>query len=152
MFKCKCESVSVQVYVSKCQCSSASVEVSVCKCKCRSVSVQGIFRKNPSQCFREKNYHVSWPSSLECTRDARTVCTIMHIYVHANESKPPSWTRPGAADGDADRRCGGGAMATWVHALEGGIARSYVRSFLLLVVMPFVPFVASMSPENHGFL
>ena len=31
-----------------------SVEMSVCKCKCRSVSVQGIFRKNPSQCFREK--------------------------------------------------------------------------------------------------
>ena len=30
------------------------VEVSVCKCKCRSVSVQGIFRKNPSPCFREK--------------------------------------------------------------------------------------------------
>ena len=26
----------------------------MCKCKCRSVSVQGIFRKNPSQCFREK--------------------------------------------------------------------------------------------------
>ena len=54
MFKCKCESVSVQVYVSKCQCSSASVEVSVCECECRSVSVQEIFRKNPSQCFREK--------------------------------------------------------------------------------------------------
>ena len=28
--------------------------VCVCKCKCRSVSVQRIFRKNPSQCFREK--------------------------------------------------------------------------------------------------
>ena len=26
----------------------------VCKCECRSVSVQRIFRKNPSQCFREK--------------------------------------------------------------------------------------------------
>ena len=25
------------------------------KCKCPSVSVQRIFRKNPSQCFREKN-------------------------------------------------------------------------------------------------
>ena len=25
------------------------------KCKCRSVSVQRIFRKNPSQCFREKD-------------------------------------------------------------------------------------------------
>ena len=38
-----------------CSCCSASVvEVSVCKCKYRSVSVQGIFRKNPSQCFREK--------------------------------------------------------------------------------------------------
>ena len=58
MFKCKCGSVSVQVYVSKCQCSSASVEVSVCECKCRSVSVQEIFRKNPSQCFREKNINV----------------------------------------------------------------------------------------------
>ena len=45
MFKCKCGNASVQ--------SSASVEVSVCKCKCRSVSVQEIFRKNPSQCFRE---------------------------------------------------------------------------------------------------
>ena len=44
--KCKCRSVSV--------CSANVVEVSVCKCKCRSVSVQGIFRKNPSQCFREK--------------------------------------------------------------------------------------------------
>ena len=53
MFKCRCESVSVQVYVSKCQCSSASVEVSVCECECRSVSAQEIFRKNPSQCFRE---------------------------------------------------------------------------------------------------
>ena len=30
------------------------VKVSMCKCKCRSVSVQRIFRKNPSQCFREK--------------------------------------------------------------------------------------------------
>ena len=44
--KCKCRSVSV--------CSANVVEVSVCKCKCRSVSVQGIFRKNPSQCFREQ--------------------------------------------------------------------------------------------------
>ena len=26
----------------------------MCECKCRSVSVQEIFRKNPSQCFREK--------------------------------------------------------------------------------------------------
>ena len=31
-----------------------SSSVCVCKCKCRSVSVQRIFRKNPSQCFREK--------------------------------------------------------------------------------------------------
>ena len=54
MCKCKCESVSVQVYVSQCHCSSASAEVSVCECECRSVSVQEIFRKNPSQCFREK--------------------------------------------------------------------------------------------------
>ena len=44
--KCECRRVSV--------CSANVVEVSVCKCKCRSVSVQGIFRKNPSQCFREK--------------------------------------------------------------------------------------------------
>ena len=43
--KCKCRSVSV--------CSANVVDVSVCKCKCRSVSVQGIFRKNPSPCFRE---------------------------------------------------------------------------------------------------
>ena len=33
---------------------SVSVEASVFKCKCRNVSVQGIFRKNRSQCFREK--------------------------------------------------------------------------------------------------
>ena len=46
---CKCRSVSV--------CSANVVEVSVCKCKCRSVSVQRIFRKNPSQCFREKTKH-----------------------------------------------------------------------------------------------
>ena len=45
MCKCQCRSVSV--------CSANVVEVSVCKRKCRSVSVQGIFRKNPSQCFRE---------------------------------------------------------------------------------------------------
>ena len=30
-----------------------SSSVCVFKCKCRSVSVQRIFRKNPSQCFRE---------------------------------------------------------------------------------------------------
>ena len=48
--KCKCRSVSV--------CSANVVEVSVCKCKCRSVSVQGIFRKNPSQCFREKYIYI----------------------------------------------------------------------------------------------
>ena len=47
MCKCQCRSVSV--------CSANVVEVSVCKCKCRSVSVQGIFRKNPSQFFREKH-------------------------------------------------------------------------------------------------
>ena len=46
MCKCQCRSVSV--------CSATVVEVSVCKCKCRSVSVQRVFRKNPSQCFREK--------------------------------------------------------------------------------------------------
>ena len=46
MCKCQCRSVSV--------CSANVVEVSVCKCTCRNVSVQGIFRKNPSQCFREK--------------------------------------------------------------------------------------------------
>ena len=46
MCKCQCRSVSV--------CSATVVEVSVCKCQCRSVSVQRIFRKNPSQCFREK--------------------------------------------------------------------------------------------------
>ena len=46
MCKCQCRSVRV--------CSANVVEVSVCKRKCRSVSVQGIFRKNPSQCFREK--------------------------------------------------------------------------------------------------
>ena len=38
-------------------CVCVSVEVSVCKCKCRSVSVQGIFRKNPSQCFRERTIY-----------------------------------------------------------------------------------------------
>ena len=47
MCKCPCRSVSV--------CTANVVEVSVCKCKCRSVSVQGIFRKNPSQFFREKH-------------------------------------------------------------------------------------------------
>ena len=31
-----------------------SSSVCVCKCECRSVSVQRIFRKNPSQCFREE--------------------------------------------------------------------------------------------------
>ena len=50
MFKCTCRNVSVQVQVWKCQCV---------KCKCRSVSVQEIFRKNPSQCFREQKHHFS---------------------------------------------------------------------------------------------
>ena len=64
--KCKCRGVSV--------CSANVVEVSVCKCKCRSVSVQGIFRKNPSQCFREQQK-----------------CTVHTILVHYSiqNSLPP---------------------------------------------------------------
>ena len=49
-------------------CASVVVKVSMCKCKCRSVSVQRIFRKNPSQCFREKVIFISFrnfqPSTL----------------------------------------------------------------------------------------
>ena len=56
MCKCQCRSVSV--------CSANVVEVSVCKCTCRSVSVQGIFRKNPSQCFREKDMFSSQPHCI----------------------------------------------------------------------------------------
>ena len=51
MCKCQCRSVSV--------CSANMVEVSVCKCTRRSVSVQGIFRKNPSQYFREQPLNLS---------------------------------------------------------------------------------------------
>ena len=43
-------------HLQTCKCSRAivSIEVEVFKRKYRSVSVQAIFRKNPSQCFREK--------------------------------------------------------------------------------------------------
>ena len=54
-------------------CVCVSVEVSVCKCKCRSVSVQGIFRKNPSQCFRELTLQVSQTSvSYETSSKSHT--------------------------------------------------------------------------------
>ena len=75
VFKCKCGSVSVQVYVQKCQCSSASVEVSVCKCKCRSVSVQEIFRKNPSQCFREKQVFFQLFATQVCLQGLQRIET-----------------------------------------------------------------------------
>ena len=35
-------------------CAIVSIEAQVFKCKYSSVSVQVIFRKNPSQCFRQK--------------------------------------------------------------------------------------------------
>ena len=50
-----------------------SSSVCVCKCKCRSVSVQRIFRKNPSQCFREKKKeHCVWMGTNSWRHIAQT--------------------------------------------------------------------------------
>ena len=57
------------------------MEVSVCKCKCRSVSVQGIFRKNPSQCFREQ-----------------TCATVCHTpFLTHVQARSIQWSNPGVS-------------------------------------------------------
>ena len=66
-----------------CQCVSVSVEVSVCKSKCRSVRVQGVFRKNPSQCFRELNPRIR-------QRCANRICGIMSTKCVSGDIQPTS--------------------------------------------------------------
>ena len=80
MCKCQCRSASV--------CSATVVEVSVCKCKCRSVSVQWIFRKNPSQCFREKQS--VWNHVTAC----ESSFLMFPLFQTARNCSKPTWKTP----------------------------------------------------------
>ena len=73
MCKCPCRSVSV--------CTANVVEVSVSKCKCRSVSVQGTFRKNPSQCFREKPFERP-KNGFRTEAQKRATCPKIYCSLH----------------------------------------------------------------------
>ena len=73
--------------IAMCQCLGVS------KCKCRSVSVQRIFRKNPSQCFRESRV---WQAIVPGTQNKpQDTLQIRKTPWHGVTKQPPAVPLPG---------------------------------------------------------